>query len=81
MLRTFGKTYRGEGILGFYKGIASPLIGSLPYNTSVFTISELVKQKLGNEMSTETKSFVAGATAGCLSVFMACPFEVTKVRA
>ena len=44
MLRTFGKTYRGEGIVGFYKGLASPLIGSLPYNTSVFTISELVKQ-------------------------------------
>ena len=44
MLRTFGTTYRGEGVLGFYKGLASPLIGSLPYNTAVFTIQELVKQ-------------------------------------
>lgn len=46
-LKVIKDTYRGEGIGGFFKGVISPLIGSTPYNVSCFTITSIVKDKLG----------------------------------
>ena len=64
---TCAETLRGEGIHGFFKGLVSPVVGVTPYNVLVFTITETMKNELGNRnptMSEEAKSFISGSIAG-----------------
>ena len=52
---------------GFFKGLVSPVVGVTPYNCMVFTVTEWLKNELGNRyenMSEEARSFVAGSAAG-----------------
>lgn len=83
-MRTCTETFRGEGMGGFFKGLVSPVVGVTPYNTLVFTITEAMKNELGNryeDMSEENKSFVSGSFAGGVSLVIYNPVELLKVRA
>ena len=83
-LRTAGETLQGEGLRGFFKGLASPVLGVTPYCTLVFTVNEAIKKELGNHyerMSEENKSFISGSIAGGVSLIVYNPFELLKVRA
>jgi len=37
---------RTEGFKGFFKGMAAPVAGSVPYNSLVFVLIETCKRKL-----------------------------------
>lgn len=86
------KTYRAEGVRGFYRGILAPMVLTSfvrSLSVSIFTTSKpyCYEALYGWNDSTAMHPFVrnfpvcfaAGALAGCgVSVF-ACPFEFTKV--
>lgn len=88
------KTFRAEGIIGFYRGITAPLVLTAfvrLLSVSIFTAVKphcydtLYGWKTGDDedlhplLRNFPVCFVAGAMAGCgVSVF-ACPFEFTKV--
>ena len=60
----------------------SPIAGSTPYNTAVFTLTEMsMKYLKDTDMKEENKSFLAGAFAGGCSLVVYVPFELVKVRA
>ncbi|SGZ58454.1 CIC11C00000005327 [Sungouiella intermedia] len=88
------KTYKAEGIRGFYRGITAPLISTAfvrSLSVSIFTgvkpycYDALYGWRDGSQpdlhpfVTNFPVCFLAGALAGCgVSVF-ACPFEFTKV--
>ena len=65
--RVFRQTYRVEGLRGFFKGMLSPMLSSLPYNSLIFTTYEVARRIIlakNPNMSTETMSFMAGSISG-----------------
>lgn len=65
--KTIVTTYKGEGVRGFFKGIMSPVISSIPYNSLVFTVFESARRLIDDRhpgTSKEVKSFLAGTIAG-----------------
>ena len=77
-------TYRGEGCRGFFKGLASPVVGVTPYNCLVFTLTETTKNELGaryEDMSEQKKSLIAGSISGGLALIIYNPVELLKCRA
>ena len=82
--QTCVETFRGEGLRGFFKGIAAPIVGCTPYNTIVFTVTETIKNMLATryrDMSDERKSLIAGSVAGGVALIVYNPVEILKVRA
>lgn len=86
------KTYRNEGVRGFYRGITAPLVSTAfvrSLSVSVFTgIKPLCYDALygwreGSDLHPFVRNFpvcfLAGAFAGCGVSLFACPFEFTKV--
>ena len=46
VFRVIAATYQGEGVRGFYKGMLSPLITLIPYNSVVFTAFQISRRLL-----------------------------------
>lgn len=42
------KTIAHEGNKGFLKGMVAPLVGSAPYNSGTFIITEKIKREINN---------------------------------
>jgi solute carrier family 25 carnitine/acylcarnitine transporter 20/29 len=86
-------TFQGEGMKGFFKGLIAPVVGTTPYNTMIFTTTELVKRFLDKNSEVlnsftnldfkneEVKNFTAGCSAGAICVVIYNPVELIKCRA
>ena len=67
ILKIISATYRGEGLRGFFKGMMSPVVTAIPYNSLVFTTYEYTRRKIDEyqlDLSRETQSFLSGLVAG-----------------
>lgn len=74
----FAQIVKKESSYGLYKGMLSPLYGSIGINAIVFGIHGNVLRSLGNH---DVKSqFIAGAIAGCVQSIVASPMELVKIR-
>ena len=57
------KTWSKEGILGFYKGMLSPIVANAPINALLFAVESQAQKKLDSmddQMNTTVKHFAAG---------------------
>ena len=86
-------TIQHEGMRGFFKGLIAPVIGTTPYNTLIFTTTELVKRFLVKNSdilssilpldfnNEEVKNLTSGSAAGAICVIVYNPVELMKCRA
>jgi len=75
------RTFRNEGIKGFYKGLGITFFRDIPYFTAQFAIFEITKQALVPTFgSTPVTSFAAGAFAVLSSWIISYPQDVIKTR-
>ncbi|CAF3369090.1 unnamed protein product [Rotaria socialis] len=78
-LDCFIKIAKQESILGFYKGMASPMFGVAIINGIVFSIQNISKGLFDNP-DTYFSLAVTGAIAGCVQSFICSPIELVKTR-
>jgi hypothetical protein len=73
-----------DGVKSLYRGISSPLIGSMAENALLFLVySEIKKQmgeKPGGQPLTLLQMCTAGAISGFFTPFVLTPFELVKCR-
>jgi len=77
------QTIRREGFLALYKGMSSPLYTSPAINAVVFTAYEQGKrliQRGSDRQLTKNEMALAGAYAGFVNCFIACPVELIKAK-
>jgi len=84
------KTYKHEGVQGFFRGLTMPLLTITLVRTVSFSIYDATKKKLAKpgssvfDPSTFTGraalGFAGGATSGLLLSAGTCAFELVKVR-
>lgn len=75
------KTYKAEGLAGFYKGVSSPLVGQMVFNAVQFAAYGQAKEiaSMGGEM-TIPKYFLAGAMTGFVVAFVESPIDLFKTQ-
>ncbi|KAF0732380.1 hypothetical protein Ae201684P_014688 [Aphanomyces euteiches] len=74
-------TWQREGVRGFFKGLASPLIGSVPVNAIVFGMYGTTLQAIDPAPKPALSSiFYAGSFAGFLQSFVVCPTDLVKCQ-
>ncbi|CAF0863659.1 unnamed protein product [Adineta ricciae] len=78
-LDCFIKIAKQESILGFYKGMASPMFGVALINGIVFSVQNVSKSLFDNP-DTYTALAMTGAIAGCVQAFVCSPIELVKTR-
>lgn len=78
------KTVKNEGILGLYKGMASPLVGIAAVNSLLFWAYSLGKTLQQTTLPHNTHTLgqiaLAGAGAGAVNSILASPVELLKIR-
>ena len=77
------KTYRTKGFLGFYKGISSPLVGSMAENALLFTSYGMFKSVLQSSPNEELPWLslaMCGAGSGAVVPLVLTPVELIKCR-
>lgn len=81
------KTYRKNGILGLYRGLPSPLLGSMAENATLFFAYGTMKRTLQVDTNPRIdnpvplwKFLASGAFSGIFSTFVLTPIELIKVR-
>ncbi|KAJ3195588.1 hypothetical protein HK101_011731 [Irineochytrium annulatum] len=79
------QTVRNEGVLGLYKGMASPLIGMGFINAILFSAYGWFKEVLRDPKQADRPLAIrqlaaAGALAGVVNSFVAAPIELVKIR-
>jgi len=78
-LDCFIKIAKQESILGFYKGMSSPMFEVAIINGIVFSIQNLSKGLFDNPDAYSTLA-ITGAFAGCAQSFICSPIELVKTR-
>lgn len=78
-LDCFIKIIKQESVLGFYKGMSSPMFGVALINGTVFYVHNLSKNLFDNS-NTYTALAVTGAIAGGVQAFICSPIELAKIR-
>eukprot|EP01089_Gocevia_fonbrunei_P020014 TRINITY_DN728_c0_g1_i2.p1 TRINITY_DN728_c0_g1~~TRINITY_DN728_c0_g1_i2.p1 ORF type:complete len:293 (-),score=70.07 TRINITY_DN728_c0_g1_i2:18-896(-) len=77
------KTLKNEGIGGFYKGIASPLVGVAAMNATLFwawNVSRNLVKTSEDEVLSIPKLFVAGFMTGFAVSFVESPVDLIKSK-
>ncbi|KAJ2194455.1 hypothetical protein IW139_004639 [Coemansia sp. RSA 353] len=77
------KTVKNEGVLGLYKGMASPLVGIAAVNSLLFwaySYGKTLQTGSPNITPTMGQIALAGAGAGVVNSVLASPVELLKVR-
>lgn len=82
------KTLAEEGVGGFYKGVASPLVGMSTFNASLFLSYGQSKKfllsrpgRIGDESTlTIPETYLAGAITGFCGSFVECPMDLFKIK-
>ncbi|AOA63801.1 Mitochondrial amino acid transporter [Komagataella phaffii CBS 7435] len=80
----FKKTFRSEGLRGFYSGLLPQLVGVAPEKAIKLTVNDIVrsigvKQSANGEI-TMPWEILAGCSAGAAQVVFTNPLEITKIR-
>lgn len=77
----FGKMYKHEGLLSFWKGILPPILAETPKRAVKFFTFEQYKQffMFGSSTPTPLTFSLAGLGAGATEAVFVNPFEVVKV--
>ncbi|CAF2375617.1 unnamed protein product [Rotaria sp. Silwood2] len=78
-LDCFIKIAKQESILGFYKGMSSPMFGVAIINGIVFSVQNLSKGLFDNP-DTYLALSITGAIAGSVQAFVCSPIELVKTR-
>jgi len=78
-LDCFTKIARQESILGFYKGMSSPMVGVAVINGIVFSVQNLSKNLFENPDAYPVLA-ITGAMAGGVQSFICSPIELIKTR-
>ena len=77
-------TIKTRGFLSLYKGITSPLLGSMAENAVLFLsygeVKRFMGEKPGEKELTLLESALAGGVAGAIVSWVLNPFEVIKVQ-
>jgi solute carrier family 25 carnitine/acylcarnitine transporter 20/29 len=74
---------REDGVLGFFRGVSSPLWGVVALNSLVFTSFAWGKKALGEERGRDLsigRMFVAGSIAGAAVTLGECPVDFLKTQ-
>lgn len=76
--------YRGEGLVGFYRGVLPPMLSLTMLNTVNFSNYAMAVTALSIDRS-HSKGFnhlifLAGATVGPAAAFISTPFEFLKIQ-
>ena len=80
------KTYRAEGVLGFYRGVASPLLGQMLFNAVQFMAYTKAKQLVGgggggtDGQLSIPQYFMAGGMTGAVVSLIECPIDLFKTQ-
>lgn len=77
------KTFRQEGIRGFYRGYFSTVIREVPFSLIQFPLWELFKRTLDSYQGYPSKpwqSMFCGALAGGIAGSLTTPLDVAKTR-
>jgi len=81
------KTYKTEGLTGFYKGLSSPLVGSMIENGVLFSGFSLAQhiirkttKKSENEPLSMAQYTLAGGIAGTGAALLLTPVELVKCK-
>jgi len=80
------KTYRTEGVVGFYRGVTSPLLGQMLFNAVQFMAYGKAKDAVagreagGQADLTIPQCFAAGALTGAAVAFIECPIDLFKTQ-
>eukprot|EP00742_Colponemidia_sp_Colp-10_P005373 GILJ01005741.1.p1 GENE.GILJ01005741.1~~GILJ01005741.1.p1 ORF type:complete len:321 (-),score=20.21 GILJ01005741.1:152-1114(-) len=77
------KTFKWEGMRGFFKGMSSPIIGNAPLNALLFAVQGSSSRFLDRhfpEMNRNTHLYITGTYAGFMSTFVTTPMELLKVK-
>lgn len=77
------KTFRGEGLRGFYKGMLSPILGVSPMYAIVFGAYGTAKnmmRKSADDPLTISQIFWAGCLTGIATTAVTVPVELIKSR-
>lgn len=74
--------YYRNGIRGFYKGISSPLAGSIIQNTNIFLSYSVIKNIIvtNDEHHKYLNIFYAGCLSGIAITFTESPIELVKIQ-
>lgn len=78
-LDCFIKIAKQESILGFYKGMSSPMFGVAVINGIVFSVQNVSKSLFDNP-DTYKALAITGAIAGGVQAFICSPIELVKTR-
>jgi solute carrier family 25 carnitine/acylcarnitine transporter 20/29 len=78
-LDCFVKIAKQESMLGFYKGMSSPMFGVAIINGIVFSVQNASKGLFDNP-ETYTALAITGAIAGSVQAFICSPIELVKTR-
>lgn len=87
-LNCLATTYNGGGFTALYKGLLTPLLGSMAECATLFVAYGYMKRALNVDEDKATlsnpvpmwKYFVSGAGSGCCSAFVLTPVELVKCR-
>ncbi|CAE8705376.1 unnamed protein product, partial [Polarella glacialis] len=74
-------TYRAEGTVGLWRGLAPPLLSVGLYQSTLFATHQWTyKQASSGGMQEERASLLAGAISGAASCFITVPFDAVKIQ-
>lgn len=83
LIGLINKTWKNEGLLGFYKGMAFPLAAIPVINSVIFGTNEVCKLLMHvsseGEMS-NAQNILCGSIAGFTGCFVVTPSELVKVK-
>lgn len=79
------QTYKGEGMSGFYKGVASPLVGQMFLNAVQFVVyTEAKRYVAGSEEASKNMTipqlFAAGTITGAAVALIEGPVDLMKTQ-
>jgi hypothetical protein len=75
--------YKANGLLGFFKGSASPVLAMIPINATVFGSYEFSKRQMGVTSEADytfKQSLLAGLFASIINTPVVCVTELVKCR-
>ncbi|KNE69631.1 hypothetical protein AMAG_14186 [Allomyces macrogynus ATCC 38327] len=83
----FRKIVHKEGVRGLYKGLASPLIGAVLENATLFVSYNAIQNAIRSNTDADPdvpltlpQLFTAGALAGTVASFLLTPIELVKCK-